>query len=586
MSEIVEIDIQDELKSLENTPASQVEMSSVPFTENQSVLTGRKKIVTSYISKSQMKDGMYGSIVLTPDNMHLAVNKAMKVHSVNATEIDYLMRYYKGEQEILKRTKEVRDDVNNKIVLNYASTFTRDIIGYTFGKPMQYITRKGDDSIKEEIKTISDYAELANKSTSDQIKATNASICGISHRAIFKNKNEDEDESPFVYADLDSRCTFVALSNQLTEEPVFAVTYIDTQDKSLNYRRIFTVYTVDEIYLYDTPTNGPTMNGGIGFGNTISKSNLVKGYPIPNPLKEIPIVECVNNHFRMGHWENAITVFNAINKIASDSVNDVEQFVNSILVAINAEFTEESMQHVRANKYAEIKAPQGLNADLKYISEQLDGGSVEQLRQYLEDALRAIVGIPDRKTRGGGGGDTGDAVKLRDGWADMEVVARTTEMFNKESEKRELKIILKILKSLKKISKTSMINVDIKYPRNKTDNLSTKAQAMATLLNMKIMAPNDVLEIGDVTTDIEEVVKRGEEYWQEKKQQEIEDQRAQLQMQKEFSEDAGATGGTQKGDLNATTKSGTDSGSKSNTNNSSKSNSSKSNSKPNTSNSK
>lgn len=586
MSEIVEIDIQDELKSLENTPASQVEMSSVPFTENQSVLTGRKKIVTSYISKSQMKDGMYGSIVLTPDNMHLAVNKAMKVHSVNATEIDYLMRYYKGEQEILKRTKEVRDDVNNKIVLNYASTFTRDIIGYTFGKPMQYITRKGDDSIKEEIKTISDYAELANKSTSDQIKATNASICGISHRAIFKNKNEDEDESPFVYADLDSRCTFVALSNQLTEEPVFAVTYIDTQDESLNYRRIFTVYTVDEIYLYDTPTNSPTMNGGIGFGNTISKSNLVKGYPIPNPLKEIPIVECVNNHFRMGHWENAITVFNAINKIASDSVNDVEQFVNSILVAINAEFTEESMQQVRANKYAEIKAPQGLNADLKYISEQLDGGSVEQLRQYLEDALRAIVGIPDRKTRGGGGGDTGDAVKLRDGWADMEVVARTTEMFNKESEKRELKIILKILKSLKKISKTSMINVDIKYPRNKTDNLSTKAQAMATLLNMKIMAPNDVLEIGDVTTDIEEVVKRGEEYWQEKKQQEIEDQRAQLQMQKEFSEDAGATGGTQKGDLNATTKSGTDSGSKSNTNNSSKSNSSKSNSKPNTSNSK
>lgn len=586
MSEIVEIDIQDELKSLENTPASQVEMSSVPFTENQSVLTGRKKIVTSYISKSQMKDGMYGSIVLTPDNMHLAVNEAMKIHSKNATEIDYLMRYYKGEQEILKRTKEVRDDVNNKIVLNYASTFTRDIIGYTFGKPMQYITRKGDDSIKEEIKTISDYAELANKSTSDQIKATNASICGISHRAIFKNKNEDEDESPFVYADLDSRCTFVALSNQLTEEPVFAVTYIDTQDKSLNYRRIFTVYTVDEIYLYDTPTNGPTMNGGIGFGNTISKSNLVKGYPIPNPLKEIPIVECVNNHFRMGHWENAITVFNAINKIASDSVNDVEQFVNSILVAINAEFTEESMQHVRANKYAEIKAPQGLNADLKYISEQLDGGSVEQLRQYLEDALRAIVGIPDRKTRGGGGGDTGDAVKLRDGWADMEVVARTTEMFNKESEKRELKIILKILKSLKKISKTSMINVDIKYPRNKTDNLSTKAQAMATLLNMKIMAPNDVLEIGDVTTDIEEVVKRGEEYWQEKKQQEIEDQRAQLQMQKEFSEDAGATGGTQKGDLNATTKSGTDSGSKCNTNNSSKSNSSKSNSKPNTSNSK
>ena len=278
----------------------------------------------------------------------------------------------------------------------------------------------------------------------------------------------------------------------------------------------------------------PIYNGYIGV--TVTDGNLVANYPKPNPLGVLPIVECENNQFRMGHWETAITLMDAINKVGSDSVNDVEQFVNSILVAINAEFTEKEMNNVKSNKFAQIRSPQGLNCDLKYIQAQLDGTSVEQLRQYLEDSLRAVVGIPDRKTRGGGGGDTGDAVKLRDGWADMEVVARTTETFNKKSEKKELRVILKILRDLKKISKTSMINVDIKYPRNKTDNLNSKVTAMATMLNTQVMAPSDVLDIVDITSDNTEVIERGEEYWKKKKEENFEEQQRQLQLTQQMSQ--------------------------------------------------
>lgn len=58
-----------------------------------------------------------------------------------------------------------------------------------------------------------------------------------------------------------------------------------------------------------------------------------------------------------------------------------------------------------------------------------------------------------------------------------------------------------------------MINVDIKYPRNKTDNLNSKVTAMATMLNTQVMAPSDVLDIVDITSDNTEVIERGEEYW-------------------------------------------------------------------------
>ena len=505
------------------------------------VLKGRTKIMTNYLSPSQVKEGMTGYIPLTDDNMPQALTYAMRVHRDNAREIEYLMDYYKGQQDILGRVKEVRSDVDNKVVVNYASSFTRDIMGYTFGKPMQYIARRTDDEsdsadspIKDELRLLADYSELADKSASDQEKATDASICGISHRAVFMNKDyEQEDESPFTYMNLDSRNTFVAYSSQLGGNEVFACTYVTSPDENEQQYTLYTVYTKDKIYQYKT----------MGISDVVMKENLLPGYPKPNPLG-ICIVENENNQFRMGHWETAITLMNAINKVTSDSVNDIEQFVNAILVAVNAEFTEETLRQVREEHYAEIRSPQGLQADLKYIQAQLDA-SVEDLRQYLEDCLRVVVGIPDRKTRGGGGGDTGDAVKLRDGWADMEVVARTTEIFNKKSEKKELRIILKILKTLNLIKDLSMINIDLKYPRNKTDNLSTKVQAIATLNNTKLMAPEDMLEIGDITTDIAEVVQRGEIYWKKKSDEAFEDQQRQLKMMKSMS---GDEDGTRKGD--------------------------------------
>ena len=73
-----------------------------------------------------------------------------------------------------------------------------------------------------------------------------------------------------------------------------------------------------------------------------------------------------------------------------------------------------------------------------------------------------IIGIPDRKTRGGGGGDTGDAVKLRDGWADIEVVARVKEKYFKVAKKKQIAVALAILKGLDLVSKEiTLKDIDI-----------------------------------------------------------------------------------------------------------------------------
>ena len=148
---------------------------------------------------------------------------------------------------------------------------------------------------------------------------------------------------------------------------------------------------------------------------------------------------------------------------------------------------------------------------------------INNLREYLEEAYKTIIGIPDRKTRGGGGGDTGDAVKLRDGWADIEIVARIKESYFKIAKKKQIAVAIKILQLLgmAKID-FKTIDLDVKFTRNKNDNLQTKAQAFSTLHGTKTLDPADALEICDMTTDVVEVIDRGKKYWQDVAEQNLE----------------------------------------------------------------
>lgn len=150
---------------------------------------------------------------------------------------------------------------------------------------------------------------------------------------------------------------------------------------------------------------------------------------------------------------------------------------------------------------------------------------IGNLREYLEEAYKTIIGIPDRKTRGGGGGDTGDAVKLRDGWADIEIVARIKESYFKIAKKKQISVAIKILQllGLAKID-FKTIDLDVKFTRNKNDNLQTKAQAFSTLHGTKTLDPADALEMCDITTDVVEVIDRGKKYWAD-----IAEQNLQLQ---------------------------------------------------------
>lgn len=85
------------------------------------------------------------------------LQKALFTHLQNQAEIDYLYRYYKGEQPILSRVKEVRPEINNMVVENRANEIVSFKSAYQVGEPIQYVSRGGDEDISSEVLKLNDY---------------------------------------------------------------------------------------------------------------------------------------------------------------------------------------------------------------------------------------------------------------------------------------------------------------------------------------------------------------------------------------------------------------------------------------------
>ena len=82
------------------------------------------------------------------------------------------------------------------------------------------------------------------------------------------------------------------------------------------------------------------------------------------------------------------------------------------------------------------------------------------------------------------------------------VVARNKELMFKRSEKLALKVMLTIMNN-KLSTGLSLLDIDIKFSRNKNNNLLVKTQSFSTLLATKTLSPADCLSIVDIVSDVQ-----------------------------------------------------------------------------------
>jgi Phage portal protein, SPP1 Gp6-like. len=244
-------------------------------------LFGRKVIYTS------CSDLNLNSIVKV-------VNGAMLRHDENSRQIAYLEKYFTGKQPILNRNKVIRQDVNNKIVVNNAYSIVRNANGYFLGEPIKYASK--DAECRENVEILNNMMDSIDKACGDTQLGEWQSICSTAYRLICVDEdgeNNDTESIPFSVPILDPKYTSVIYSAEAQHKPILAFTYCDILDDNGNPTgRKYTVYDKTYQYIFETK----------GVNSQIKVEDLLQDYPKPHFLGDIPIIEYPNNQWRLGDF--------------------------------------------------------------------------------------------------------------------------------------------------------------------------------------------------------------------------------------------------------------------------------------------
>lgn len=436
---------------------------------------------------------------VTTGNVIDVLQKALFVHLQNQADIDYLYRYYRGDQPILNREKDVRPEINNKIVENRANEIVSFKVGYLMGEPVQYVSRGDNEGIAKNVMRLNDYVMSEDKPAKDKELADWFHICGTSYRMILPDDmaDVDEDEAPFEVFTLDPRYCFVVYSTALGNPPLMGVKYILKEDGTL----VFSCYTQDHYYEVN---------------NTWAILHSEPQY------LGIPIIEYPANKARLGAFEIVIPLLDAINTVESNRLDGVEQFVQALMLFHNVDISSEdfgNLKEMGAIKFKDIDAQ--TKAEIQYLTSEMNQAQTQTLVDSMYNTVLTICGMPNRNG-GSSTSDTGSAVIMRDGWSAAEARAKDSELMFKRSEKEFLKLLLRICRDLGDLS-LKLSGLEIRFTRRNYENITEKANVLTMMLSNPKIAPVLAFTHSGLFSDPQLAYKMSMEYMeeQERKQEAV-----------------------------------------------------------------
>ena len=441
-------------------------------------LIGRKKIHTD-------------EVAVTRENVAAIVNLAMNTdHAQNRNQMEYLFKYERGMQPVIDREKLIRPEIKNIVIENHASEVTDFTVGYQAGNPINLVARSTNVELKHSDNRIVKLNEMLaeeSKQAKDIELFRNFHICGIGYLMVLP-KSEQNGLSPFDLLVLDPRNTFIVYSNDAYERPMLAVTYSVLK----NGTKRVTAYSDD--YVYDF---------GVGVDGSAGSFTIV-----PNILRMIPIVEFSANSDYAGCFEKAIPLMDAINEINSNRVDDIEQFVQSILWLHNAELSEDAKAELKSGGgIIQTKSVgNGQDAKINYLTQALNQNETQTYVNYLYEQILQICGVPSRERASGG--NTGSAMYLSNGYEQAESRAKAMESMYSRSMLQVVELILRICKLSRNVDadvkELETRFIDVEFSRDRTYDLASRTNALATLINTGI-EPLHAMRTVDLFNDVETV---------------------------------------------------------------------------------
>lgn len=462
--------------------------NSVPSEHPKPLFIGRKRVTTKH---SEIDDG----------NVVDALDEALSTHRGNAVQIDYLWKYYKGKQPVLDRVKDVRPEINNKVVENHAQEIIAFKVGYQLAEPLQYTCRKADDEgYKKRLRDVNELNALMfaeDKASCDRDLFEWMCVGGVCCRMVEADSEYDVEDggAPFEIFTLDPRFGFVAYSRDYRHRPVLGVLCAFDEDG----KEIFNVFTDKKAYL-------------------ISQGKIIESEA--HTYGRIPIVEYRLNNARMGVFEPVLGLLDAINAVESNRMDGIEQTVQALMKFVNVDIDADGFKDMLALGAIKITSNESVKGDVDVIKNDLDQSQTQVTKDDLYQAIVNICGMPNRSGASGSSSDTGAAVLLRDGWTLAESHAKSYELQIKRAERDMLRVALAICEQSKDCDIDLRIrDIELAFNRRNYENLLVKSQVLTTMLKSSQIHPELAFQSCGLFTDPEAAYTMSEEHAREKREE-------------------------------------------------------------------
>lgn len=282
------------------------------------------------------------------------VQKCYDEFKRNQSSMQKYKNYYDGKHDILNNYAMVDSRSNMKLVFNFPRKMTTEEVGYILGKPVNYVSKSGNDEIISQIDfNISTWEKHINQELRKQ-----AEIFGVSYAFDYIDSNGYFSETIlnplncYVYTDENNNI-------------VLGLHYFKKQFSDDEFLDVYSNY---QIYHFK-------VNGGL----------LLLGQD--TNLFETGIIECPCNTEKTCGYIDIISLVDAYNVINSDLVNEISDHRQSMLGITGGKIEEEDLAKMKSN--GTIMIPE--NAKVEWIIKSINDNFVQNELKNIEDKIYDLM---------------------------------------------------------------------------------------------------------------------------------------------------------------------------------------------------
>ncbi|MGF7057195.1 phage portal protein [Brassicibacter mesophilus] len=354
--------------------------------------------------------------------------------------------YYEGKHDIYK-TYSMQDSRSNmKIPFNFPRKFVDTETGYLLGKPINYISKSGNQEIIDVIDKNTSYWE---KEQNINLRKE-SEIYGESYELHYVNKDGE-----FCATVLNPLNSYVLEDGTVERNAVLALyKYKQRFDDDNEY---LDVYLDDRINIYK-----------------ILKDNKLELLDTKEHIfGRVPVIVCPANTERKSGFEDIIPLIDAYNNLNSDLVNEIADHRNAYLVIEGAKIEEPDLLNMKSMGI--IQVPNG--AKVSWLIKDINDTFVQNELNNLE---RKIYDLSDQVNFSENWASNTSSLALKNKLLNLENRVAMRESFMEHVIKQRLKNLFRYVEIAKGI-KYDYRDIAIKFTRNLPTDLTGLADVITKL---------------------------------------------------------------------------------------------------------